>query len=175
MLRRERLQCSFIRSNMVRFAEQQLSPWELPTKRVRRSTPLTGGARCERERAAHAGHAAHHTAGAHARTAHPAHSPRIRHQGVVVWLTYHAERLYARCCPAWESQGPQHPCDLSICGRTSLVLPTEWNNIRSLPWPALQDNVFWLGLLTHLQSDKVPLKSVTCLRDLTVSPIQPLM
>jgi hypothetical protein len=31
----------------------------------------------------------------------------------------------------------------------------------------LQDNVFWLGLLTHLQSDHVPFKRVECLRDLT--------
>jgi len=27
--------------------------------------------------------------------------------------------------------------------------------------------VFWLGLLTHLQSDQVPYKRVECLRDLT--------
>jgi hypothetical protein len=31
----------------------------------------------------------------------------------------------------------------------------------------LKDNVYWLALLTHLQSDAVPLKSVECLRDLT--------
>ena len=35
--------------------------------------------------------------------------------------------------------------------------------------PALyrpQDNLYWLGLLTHLQCEGVPLKSVACLRDL---------
>jgi hypothetical protein len=31
----------------------------------------------------------------------------------------------------------------------------------------MQDNVFWLGLLTHLQSDRVPHKRIECLRDLT--------
>lgn len=37
-----------------------------------------------------------------------------------------------------------------------------------LPWLAclLQDNLYWLGLLTHLQCDGVPLKSAACLRDL---------
>eukprot|EP00887_Chlorella_sp_A99_P001378 scaffold8.g1378.t1 len=30
----------------------------------------------------------------------------------------------------------------------------------------LKDNLYWLGLLTHLQADAVPLKSVDCLRDL---------
>jgi hypothetical protein len=30
----------------------------------------------------------------------------------------------------------------------------------------LQDNLYWLGLLTHLQADCVPLKSLDCLRDL---------
>mgnify|MGYP001810764324 FL=1 len=30
----------------------------------------------------------------------------------------------------------------------------------------MQDNLYWLGLLTHLQSDCVPLKSLDCLRDL---------
>ncbi|KAG7669392.1 hypothetical protein Ndes2526B_g05713 [Nannochloris sp. 'desiccata'] len=30
----------------------------------------------------------------------------------------------------------------------------------------LKDNTYWLALLTHLQSDAVPLKSVECLRDL---------
>jgi hypothetical protein len=30
----------------------------------------------------------------------------------------------------------------------------------------LKDNAYWLGLLTHLQSEAVPLKGVECLRDL---------
>jgi hypothetical protein len=30
----------------------------------------------------------------------------------------------------------------------------------------LKDNVYWLGLLTHLQNPTVPWKNVTCLRDL---------
>ncbi|EFN58791.1 hypothetical protein CHLNCDRAFT_56893 [Chlorella variabilis] len=30
----------------------------------------------------------------------------------------------------------------------------------------LKDNLYWLGLLTHLQADCVPLKSLDCLRDL---------
>lgn len=33
--------------------------------------------------------------------------------------------------------------------------------------PVAQDNAFWLGLLTHLQSDRVPHKRLECLRDLT--------
>ena len=32
--------------------------------------------------------------------------------------------------------------------------------------PCLQDNLYWLGLLTHLQAPCVPLKSLDCLRDL---------
>ena len=32
----------------------------------------------------------------------------------------------------------------------------------------MKDNVYWLGLMTHLQNDQVPLKSVECLRDLKV-------
>ena len=30
----------------------------------------------------------------------------------------------------------------------------------------MQDNQYWLGLLTHLQAECVPLKSLDCLRDL---------
>ena len=30
----------------------------------------------------------------------------------------------------------------------------------------LQDNTYWLGLMTHLQADTVPMKSIECLRDL---------
>ena len=30
----------------------------------------------------------------------------------------------------------------------------------------MQDNLYWLSLLTHLQADCVPLKSLDCLRDL---------
>lgn len=32
--------------------------------------------------------------------------------------------------------------------------------------PVPQDNLYWLSLLTHLQADCVPLKSLDCLRDL---------
>ena len=34
----------------------------------------------------------------------------------------------------------------------------------------MKDNMYWLGLMTHLQNDQVPLKSVECLRDLKVRP-----
>ena len=34
------------------------------------------------------------------------------------------------------------------------------------PLCCLQDNLYWLGLMTHLQADSVPLKSLDCLRDL---------
>ena len=30
----------------------------------------------------------------------------------------------------------------------------------------MQDNTYWLGLMTHLQADSVPMKSIECLRDL---------
>lgn len=30
----------------------------------------------------------------------------------------------------------------------------------------LKDNVYWLGLITHMQNQHVPLKTITCLRDL---------
>lgn len=32
----------------------------------------------------------------------------------------------------------------------------------------VKDNTYWLGLITHMQNDHVPLKSVLCLRDLKV-------
>ena len=43
-----------------------------------------------------------------------------------------------------------------------------WSPLPSLPplSARLQDNLYWLGLLTHLQAPCVPLKSLDCLRDL---------
>lgn len=35
----------------------------------------------------------------------------------------------------------------------------------------MKDNTYWLGLMTHLQNDQVPQKTVICLRDLKVSLI----
>ena len=32
----------------------------------------------------------------------------------------------------------------------------------------MKDNTYWLGLITHMQNDQVPFKSVLCLRDLKV-------
>ena len=32
----------------------------------------------------------------------------------------------------------------------------------------MKDNTYWLGLITHMQNDHVPFKSVLCLRDLKV-------
>ena len=43
-----------------------------------------------------------------------------------------------------------------------------WCLRQRLDWSCviLQDNLYWLGLLTHLQRDEVPGKTVDILRDL---------
>ncbi len=63
----------------------------------------------------------------------------------------------------------QHPC--AHCGLRSVGKhhhqPFTSFRPSSLPsFPLAQDNLYWLSLLTHLQADCVPLKSLDCLRDL---------
>lgn len=45
---------------------------------------------------------------------------------------------------------------------TVLYIPDP--DALSATW--VQDNTYWLGLMTHLQAESVPMKSVECLRDL---------
>jgi hypothetical protein len=73
------------------------------------------------------------------------------------------------------SEPPKIDDALTACVRVlrglknSLVTPRELERAKRTIMVRhesdLKDNGYWLGLMTHLQSDAVPLKSIYCLRD----------
>ncbi len=76
----------------------------------------------------------------------------------------------------WWWQGPSpvaralrpHTPPRTACARVVVVLLVcrARTTIMTRHESDLKDNIYWLGLMTHLQNPHVPWKDVTCLRDL---------